>query len=583
MSQWDMAYQVASIAAGATVDQIRADADLQRERLHQRTMDSLTKEEEQAAKDMLPPWLAAELAIVDAYRDRVEKAKQLEDDQLAHVKKDSEDAKRIQADYNKEVLVAAQVRDAQMVHQMQETRDKLAGELQSFFSNPAQFIEKKAMDAAFQYLANDMLAVFQKDGSNPIVKALEGLFGMGGSPSTSTNPGEFGKSLLGSGQTAIGTTFTTAGTTMLSAAQMMVQAATRMATVGMGSAGGASGGGLGSLLSGLGGSSDASAVGAGVGDIGSSALGMAMGTDASSAGAGVGDVLGSAASSATGLSTVSGGNAAGKYLGAAGGAIAGGLGLYNAYETSNPLGGAVSGMMLGASLGSVIPGVGTAVGAVIGAAGGLLAGLFGDQGRGQAQSYDQKTVQPGIASELDQYNSGRTGYAQVSQYLNQLQISAAQQSETWGRGAYSWYNQHIVAEIQAAQAQLNAEEKAGRSQISVSAAQYHTGGMIGDFGDYGTSDTEGFIHAKAGEFVVHDGAVPGNTALLSAINAGRTITPAAAQGSRMVAASGGSGSQIVITAWDGKSVDTWLRNGGATQLRQGLNQATGQYGGVGIR
>jgi hypothetical protein len=236
---------------------------------------------------------------------------------------------------------------------------------------------------------------------------------------------------------------------------------------------------------------------------------------------------------------------------------------------------------LGASVGSIIPGVGTAVGAVVGAVGGFLAGLFGDQGKGKAEDYDKNTIQPGLTTELQKYNTGQLGYDQAMKDLDNMQIQAQQQSNSWGRGALSWYNNHILAEIQAAEAKISAEEKNGRGLVTMSAAQFHTGGWIGGFGDFATSSTEGFIHAKAGEFVVRDGAAAGNGTLLNAINSGLSVTPSAARGSRMVSASSGAGQPISIVAWDGKSVDSWLRQGGATKLRQAASMATAQYGGIG--
>ena len=50
--------------------------------------------------------------------------------------------------------------------------------------------------------------------------------------------------------------------------------------------------------------------------------------------------------------------------------------------------------------------------------------------------------------------------------------------------------------------QLTREARAGRAQFSMSATQFHDGGMIGDFGDLATSSNEGFIHAMRGEIVM---------------------------------------------------------------------------------
>jgi hypothetical protein len=245
-------------------------------------------------------------------------------------------------------------------------------------------------------------------------------------------------------------------------------------------------------------------------------------------------------------------------------------------------GGAEVGSAIGTPFGPAGAIVGTVIGAVAGGVAGLLAGLFGDQGKGKAQDYDKDTIQPGIVNELSSYNKGETGYNQASQYFDQMQNTAKAQADTWGDGAVKWYNYQIVPEISAAMVQLAAEEKGGRSLVSLNAAQYHTGGMVGDFGDFATGPGEGFAKLLADEYVVHPMAAQAHAPLLSAINAGNvsysnTVQP------RMPASQAQAAAPITITAWDGASVDSWLRNGGATKLRQGLNTATAQYGGLGVR
>ena len=54
----------------------------------------------------------------------------------------------------------------------------------------------------------------------------------------------------------------------------------------------------------------------------------------------------------------------------------------------------------------------------------------------------------------------------------------------------------IVPEIQAAQATLDRAEKGGRDKISFSAAQFHSGGSISDFGDLWTS-ADHRVHPRA--------------------------------------------------------------------------------------
>lgn len=569
-------------------------------RLHRETMDSLRKEEDLAARDSLPPWIAAELAIVDTYNDRVHKAKEMEDQQLADTKLHADQRRQIEQEYSAEVIAAGAVMNSQLQKQGEETRDKLAGSLQSFFKNPQQYIEQRAMDTAYQYMANQMMQLFQNHPGNAGVGAVGWLFGMNGEASTSTNASTFGHSLFGGhtgggGLDAIASsapTFQSSAQVHLQAGEMMLEAAHSMTLQGGGAGAGSDmmmpgfgGGSAGSDLSSAGASTATGGMGAGGG---TGALG---GMDISSALTGTTgpDMTGSYGTAFSGglnaNAATTAGTAASPWLGAAGAAITGGMGLLSAYQNSNPVAGLVSGAMSGAAIGSAfMPGVGTAIGAMVGGIAGILAGVFGDKGKGEAQDLDSKTVQPGIATELQQYNTGNVGYEQAAQYFDNLQIQVQNQTNAWGSGARNWYSGHILPEIQAAQQQIAQEEKGGRSLVALSAAQYHTGGLINDFGDLALNSTEGFILAQRGERMMTAAASSTHGPLLDAMNSG-AIPPAMLRGSRAVPASAGAVGEVHlhIDALDAQSFEDWGRRGGSTKIRQMLNQGTGQYGGLGVR
>ena len=116
----------------------------------------------------------------------------------------------------------------------------------------------------------------------------------------------------------------------------------------------------------------------------------------------------------------------------------------------------------------------------------------------------------------------------------------------------------------------------------MSAAEYHTGGWIGDFGDFRTSDNEGFIHAMEGEFMVHPAAAAANAPLLQAINSGSRFSSYAG-GARMTPAGSNGGAQVSLTvqALDAQSVKQWMQRGGARTIIAGINQGQKQYAGVG--
>jgi hypothetical protein len=292
------------------------------------------------------------------------------------------------------------------------------------------------------------------------------------------------------------------------------------------------------------------------------------------------------ASSTEGLAPgISGGGtgmnaSAGQWMGAAGGALTAGMGIYSAYENSNPIAGAITGAMGGAEIGGLFGPLGMGIGAAIGGVVGLLAGLFGDKGKGKAQDYDNNTVQPEIAKDLQDLNNGSTGYNTVSADLNTLLTSSQTQTSQWGSGARGWYRDHIQPEIQAALNQMQKEEQGGRSAVTMSAAQYHTGGWVNDFGDFGTSGNEGFIHAMQGEFMVHSAAAQAHAPLLGAIQSGN-VSYARNAPPRMPAGSGGTTIQLTVQALDSKSVAQWAKGGGGRTLVAAINQAQRQYSGVG--
>lgn len=142
-----------------------------------------------------------------------------------------------------------------------------------------------------------------------------------------------------------------------------------------------------------------------------------------------------------------------------------------------------------------------------------------------------------------------------------------------------------MPEIEAAQLAIAREEKGGRSLVGLSAAQYHRGGLIGDFGDLALNATEGLILAQRGETMMTARATSSFGPWLDAMNR-NAISPAQLRGSQMVAAGGVAGGPEVhlhIQTMDAKSFLDWGRRGGASQLKQLLNMGIAQYGGLGIR
>ena len=129
--------------------------------------------------------------------------------------------------------------------------------------------------------------------------------------------------------------------------------------------------------------------------------------------------------------------------------------------------------------------IGAAIGAGVGALVGFIGGLFSDHGLGKAKQYDTNTLQPALAKELFGFDQGSIGYSQAMADLQNLQEQTWSTVSGYGTGARKYYNNTMVPEIQAAQAGLLQQMQGNRGAVSFSAAQYHDGGMIGDFGRCG--------------------------------------------------------------------------------------------------
>jgi hypothetical protein len=581
------------------------------EQAHAKTMDQISKEEEQTARYSLPEWQQAQMKIVDAFQDRVREINEAESQQIAALNADmAADSNNaaiykqaevmVEQDADAKMLAARQAMNAQMQQSDEETRDKLATGLQSLFEHPEKFFESTAMKTGFQLMANEMLQVFQSSG--PAGGILQYLFGMGPQMSTSTNPLTAMSSVLGLGGGHSGgiggmtnpstMQFQQGSTLLVSGSQALLQAATALQST----AGGIGGGGMGSGGFGLGGST--------IGGAGMPASGMPNFSTGS------GMVDGSPMPQTAGLlptgtlnadgsfsgsitPDVAGGAAAGGPLGAAAGIIGGGLmgatSVYSAYQNSNPVagaaGGAMGGMEMGGSIGGLVGGpagalVGGMIGAIAGGVGGLLAGIFGDQGKSQAEGLDVNTIQPQLLKDMQDYEAGRSGYSALASDLQNMLTSANNSTSSWGSGARNYFNSNIAPEINAAMQSLQKQQIGGRSAVTLSTGQYHSGGMIDGFGDLATSDTEGFIHARQNEFVVNPMAAQSHAPLLNAINTGNVSYSNSVQ-PRMPASSGSGAPVFNLSCWDAKSVAQWMKAGGARAITSGLNQGQTQYSGVG--
>jgi hypothetical protein len=270
----------ARVQAGQAVAEMTtgawANADRERERLHQETLIGLQKEETDAARALLSPWAAAQQQIIGQYNERLQKAQQERDAELAYFKsmeaqfpkyaQQINDARlSAEQDYQAKVQAARQLEAAQLQKETQQMRDELAGKLGSFFQDPMKFMEKQAESMMMKIIANWVMQLgdFQH---NP---ALQMMFGMGPNvPAPGASSGGSGlMKMLGAGGhgasttslsapatqlSSAGSTLGTAGSVLIAAAGDLSSAGSTLATaMGMGGFGG--GGWSGGSTSGTGG------------------------------------------------------------------------------------------------------------------------------------------------------------------------------------------------------------------------------------------------------------------------------------------------------------------------------------------
>jgi hypothetical protein len=222
--------------------------------------------------------------------------------------------------------------------------------------------------------------------------------------------------------------------------------------------------------------------------------------------------------------------------------------------------------------------VGGPWGAAIGGAAGITAGLIRGAGYNQAEQYDRHTIQPALYQAA---NSGAS-YSEGSSQLAQMENQAYSALWNLGKGARDYYKQRILPELQQAQAGLDQAQRGGRGYLRFSAAQFHTGGPITDFGDLATSSSEGFIHARLHEHVMNPIASSQNRPWLDAMNGGQSFPALAMRYASNVmspASGGGANVTLHVHTMDASSFGDWLRRGASMQIQAALNQNAARYGG----
>jgi hypothetical protein len=259
----------------------------------------------------------------------------------------------------------------------------------------------------------------------------------------------------------------------------------------------------------------------------------------------------------------------------AGGAIQGGLGMYAAYEGTGGVGGGAKGALSGYELGMA---VGGPIGAGIGAAAGLAIGFYGHGGREEASKYNFRTVKPRIADDQKSYNEGSMNYLSAYADLESLQAEAMKTISKMGPSARAYRKDTIDPEIKQAEGKLTAEEKAGRSQYSSSAAQYDVGT------DYVPRTGMAVIHEK--ERIMPSDQ---NERITRAIESGASLSAVHAsyqsamqsKDARRVSSGGDRIVQVALSAIDTKSGLQFLM-ANKHVIRSAFNESLGENSGGGM-
>ncbi len=566
---------------------IRAGAAQQSGDLARRNAEETEQLEAQARSKFLSAEKQKTAAIDTEYRERLQKFQ----DELA--------AQEIsQADYDRRVVAAAQLRDAEMVEAARQAREKMAGEFNSFFhslDHPVKALADlgdKVAGQAAAALAQRMQTHF--GGPGAATKTPGGMLGgvfdkIAGTPHAAASHGALGD--------------TGAKTISLATAQISIGSA----SIAMGSTGinreipGITGGGGWTGNAGGGGWSG----GGGTGGAGSSSTGpsgsfggtpavpayRAGGTTGAIAGgvqqgmglfnqakgifggsSGGGDTTsgsgGGAASS--GLAALSGGASGGAggstggmlggggIMGNAGGAIGGGLGLFNAFEGSGGIGGALSGAMSGMQLGMSLGGP---MGAAIGAAGGAIIGAIGFGGKEKARVYWLKTIHPRIVADTLGYQQGTMDYTSAYGDMQSADADAKKALRAMGSAEGSYYDGTVHPAIIQAESKLTAEQRAGRSNYTPGTAQFASGAdSISRTGLALLHERERVIPSDQNERIT------------------RALEGSADSSTRPAQSSSGWGGDIHIHAIDAKSSINWLMQN-KHNVRAAMNASYGENSG----
>lgn len=476
--------------------------------------------------------------------------------------------------YQQQKVAAEQKADAQIQQLNQQMAHQIAGVLQGAFDDPVHYIQNLMKKMMFNIMA-DWIAQS---------KLFSGTFGrMLGGGSTNAPTGSNG-GFLGGG---------IAGVASGAANGTVSQASSAPGYSGTNSSGG-SGGGFG------GGIASAST-------IAQMGMGAASANASSSTNSGVdpwsdpsqmssSDPSSPAYNGAAGSAATTASNA-GAILTAGVGAYTGTKGIIGAFEQGSPggiLNGAMSGAAMGGSIGMLAGPMGALIGAGIGAAGGATAGLVGwatgEGGNLAASKYFKEQMRPQMEQAEQAYAKGSgDALSTISTIDGIASTGLAYIGGKYGSSTLAWTRAaYVDKERLYLEGQINSMAKGGKDYMSRSAAQFHTGGEISDFGDLSLGGGEGFIKTLLGERVANRTASSIHGSEIDMMNNGASPSDMAAHylkstgGSRTQAAQASSGDthHWNVNAIDAQSFEKFLTHGGGMEAHaKAANRYASQYSG----
>src|SRR6266481_6182337 len=248
----------------------------------------------------------------------------------------------------------------------------------------------------------------------------------------------------------------------------------------------------------------------------------------------------------------------------------GGLIGFGVGQQHGVLAGAISGAGAGLGLTGLLALLGFSAGpigfiaaGIVGLLGGIFGGLFGGNKRKkQANKFNDDQIKPEVDKILNEYKSFQLDGPSATQQLKDLEKTAETELKKLKGEGKDVFRKKVDPEIQAALKQIVTldTERQRRAGLTFGPPQFHDGGFVSSAASAFTRQPDEVAAIlKHGEFVVNPTATAKNLRTLEKINRGEDP-------------SGGGDTHIHIHAWDTRSVDTWLRTGGAQQIQSATNR-----------